>query len=761
MKEICEAFEELQQKNGEYIDRAAAGSIASNSGREDGKHPGHHKIDPLKDDAEIPIQREIDKNEGPDNEDLERSSPTVSDDVKDGILQYTEHNSSPALTVNEQTKASDEGAHSPNKGSVSNTTPVPYSSPVKREIFSEKTGGNGEDMTPKCGFLEAHSKGSDGNRGVGLFDVKEDSPSGMVDAEDAGSPPLAVSFRTKKSGEQRVIMKTHGKRKVVPESMKRGCAVEVKKKMRGGSRSLKNYSSDGSLEHPESSECVKDEIMYKMQGKITSCSSVKERSPCASKPDDANTGKKAIDVTTRKKAKSLPRGKKQLVSADNSRVCDNKKTTLGIVEKGIDVGLSSADCSKNGAIPTNGKHKMATTDDSHPAKRSRPVARGDDTDESSALVGRKTDSTCTTSVEGKVDEPLEMEKSKLALKAENHGLSKTEARVDSNSIVGDEAAPPLTKQRRALEGMSDCSTKAAANAAEKGSGLCKNDKSSSGYDRSPTRSRSRRRSCFPFDEEDETQCKTPVHRGSASILKTATSKVSDANLSINLHQENHCHSLSDDKDFNDEGLGSTRPDDRPSKDRVTPVKIVDESLSSSPKHTEEKRLKNAIESHVTSSPRKQESKRPSSDSKPALKDLPGSVSTAKAPEHKIVRPQVKPSSTSTAQKMQCGSSKVSGLAAESVNRSSNLVMAQRNKPTSSSEKLKATPKTISRMNATSENRSDHAGSAKLSGEKDILHGERYVEFVWLTYGSIIDNGLLLLLFLLSYCHYVLMFVFCL
>lgn len=776
VKEICDAFEGLQQTDGEHVDRTAPGCVTSHSGREDGKHPGHPKIALFKDDTEIPVQRESDKNEDPDNEDMECSSPTVSEHVKDGVIQYTEHNASPVLTVKEETKGLDEGAHSPNNGTVSKTKPVLYSSPGKREICSEKTDGNGEEMIPDHGMLEAHSKGSDPTERVGRFDVKDDSPSAMVDPQDKVSSPLALSFHTQNLSEQRVMKKTHRKKKVVSESRKFKSAVEVQKKMHGVSNS--------SLEHPESGECMKDENMYKMQGKITLCSSVKQTSSFASKADDAdagknandvnagkkandvsigkksnvvNGGKKANDVNSGKKTKSFPRGKKQSVRADNSHVRDSKKTTLGDVEKGIVVGLSSADCSRIGAMPTNGKHKMTTTDDLRAAKKSRPGAWGDDTDKMSALVGIKSDSACTTSVEGKVDELLEMKKPRLTLNAENHALLKVEAcGVDSKSIVGDDAALPLTKRCRAWEATHDCSTKAAGNAAGKVSGFCKKDKLSSGYDKSPTRIRSRRRQCFPFDEDGETQRKTPVHRGSASILKTAPSYVLDPIPSINLHQENPCHSQSGDKDVINEGSGSARPDDRSSKNMVSTVNIVDSSLTGSPRQTEEKRLKNAIESHFTISPRKQESRRSSSDGKPVLKDLPGSVSAAKPLEHKVNRPQVKPSSTSALQKMHGGSSKGSGLAAESLNQSRNLVMAQINKPNSLSEKLEVTPKTIPRMNATSENRSDHAGSAKRSSEKDILHGERYVDFVWLT-GTIIDNGLSLLL--LSYYNYVHMFVF--
>lgn len=772
VKEICEAFEGLQQTDGEHVDRTAPGCVNSQSGREDGKHPAHPKIALFKDDTEIPVQRESDKNEDPDNEDLECSSPTVSEYVKDGVIQYTEHNSSPVLTVKEETKGLDEGAQSPNNGTVSKTKPVLYSSPGTREICSEKTDGNGEEMIPDHGMLEANSKSSDPTERVGLFDVKDDSPSGMVDPQDKVSSPLALSFHTQNFSEQRVMKKTHPKKKVVSESRKFKSAVEVQKKMHGVSNS--------SLEHPESGECVKDENMYKMQGKITLCSSVKETSSFSSKADDADAGKnandanagkkandvsigkksndvnsekKANDVNSGKKTKSFPRGKKQLVRADNSHVRDSKKTTLGNVEKGIDVGLSSADCGGKGAMPTNGKHKMATTDDLRAAKRSRPGAWGNDTDKMSALVGIKSDSACTTSVEGKVDELLEMKKPRLTLNAEHHALLKVEAcGVDRKSIVGDDTALPLTKRRRAWEATHDFSTKAAG----KVSGFCKNDKLSSGYDMSPTRIRSRRRQCFPFDEDGETQRKTPVHRGSASILKTAPSNVSDPIHSINLHQENPCHSQSGDKDVINEGSGSARPDDRSSKNMVSPVNIVDSSLIGSPRQTEEKRLKNAIESHFTSSPRMQESRRSSSDGKPVLKDLPGTVNAAKPLEHKVNRPQVKLSSTSTPQKMHGWSSKGSGLAAESLNQSSNLVMAQINKPASLSEKLKVTPKTILRMNATSENRSDHAGSAKCNSEKDILHGERYVDFVWLT-GTIIDNGLSLLL--LSYYNYVDMFVF--
>ncbi|KAJ8647443.1 hypothetical protein MRB53_000466 [Persea americana] len=241
VKEICEAFEELQQKktggSGDDIDSTATGCMASNVGREDDKHLGHRKDAGLKDECRLPEQKRSDNIEGLDDEEhgLERrslsSGDTVSKDLKDCISQKMEYKSSPVLIVKKKTKPSNQVTHSPDNGIVSNTQKVSCSSPDKGEIYFKINSGNGEGMTTECGKAYAHSNGSGAAKRDGLLDGEEDSPIFQIDGKDGGSPPLAISFHAKCSGGRRVI-ESDGEKKMAPEPRRKiECAVELHKKI--------------------------------------------------------------------------------------------------------------------------------------------------------------------------------------------------------------------------------------------------------------------------------------------------------------------------------------------------------------------------------------------------------------------------------------------------------------------------------------------------------------------------------------------------
>lgn len=757
VEEICKAFEELQRKktggSGEVSDSTAACCMTSNDDIEDGKHLLHCKGAGLKDELKVPEQRESDDIKGPDDEEygLEHHSLSPGDAVPKDITDGIARNSSPVLVVKKEIKAFDEGTFSPNNGTISNTKNVSCSSPGKGEICFVTIDGNGESMTPECGKVEAHSNGSDATKRDGLSDGEEDSPVGLVDGNDDGSSPLAVSFQAKSSRGQRAIKKSHGKRKVAPEPRRKtDYAVEVHRKISTDPKSMKTYSSDGHFDRPESSEHI-DEVTHKrVQGKITSCSNVRESPPHALK-SDADVVEKE---NTRKKRKSSYESKKRLVRVDSSlgaRI--HKKTALRNVEKVSDVELLADNCSRKGGRPRNGKRKMAASEDLQPPKRSRRRARGDDTAERSAFVGRKIDSKCSTTVKGKGHELSEAKKSGLHSKAENHVASNAEGDgCGSHLIAGNEAELPIMKRRQVLEAMPDVATKAVGNVVR--SGLSKNVKMSSDCDKSPSiQVLSKRRLCRRLDDDEgEVHCKTPVHRGSGSILKTTTSNVSDGIHNTNFHQGNPCHSHSDVKDVIDDGLGAARPDNRTSKDNISPLKMLNEFILSSPRLTEDNRLKNAHVSHVTSITGNRESQIPSSDDKSAndsVKDVPGFVNAPKTVESETLKPQVKPSGTSIVEKMLGGALKGSYLGTDGLNCPNNLVMAQRKTPTSS-EKLKITPKTNSHMNTTSENWSYRAGSVEHCSERDILPGEGYgILLLSLLHVIIIYSELLLILYLFS------------
>ncbi|XP_058090300.1 ENHANCER OF AG-4 protein 2 [Magnolia sinica] len=727
VKEICEAFEELQRKKSsdsvEDIDRTAVGCVtSSNDDGEDRKHLGHHEAFALKDQEEILEQRESDSNEGPDDEayPLEHSSrsweDTVAADVKHGILRNTKQKSSPVLSDNNRNKTSNEGALLPNKGGVSITRSAsPHKGEISSSTHAEVSGGA---TCPEHGEAEADLKGQDASGGY-MFSDAEEKSIGVIGDRHEGSPPLAVSLHSKNSGSgQKVIVKGHRTIKVVSDSKRKvESAVKVHMKSHGALKLSKHESSGAYHEFPESRDHLKDEIICKtVQGKITTCGSMKGSSPHASKSD--------TDVGSGKKTKSLLKAKKQFSGADKtSGVHVHKKATSGNdEEEGNDKGLSSVGCRKKRPRPRRRKNEMAINEDSHLAKRPS-VAEIDDMAEKTTLVSRRSDS-ARSAVENKGDELSESKKSTSHIKAENSTASRTETCVAGSHLASDEAVlPPTKRHRRALEAMTDCATKTSGDTTEKSSDFHKNDKSSSDNDRSPTKVCSRRR-YHPFDNEDEENHRTPVHSGSASTLKTVASNVVSVH-NANINQESPSNFQSDVKGVMVESLDSARPDDSAAQDMISSVKILKDSLSLTPRQNKEK-SKKTMESHIAHNPGKLESQRPSSEGKPTIllpKISPGSVNAAKSVEHKIIKPLIKPSGTATLKKAQ-GGSKSSNVVSENSNRSNNQAMAQRNKPTSSLEKLKVTAKVISHTNVGSDNVSNVAGSPELSTEKDILLGEQ-------------------------------------
>ncbi|XP_058097896.1 ENHANCER OF AG-4 protein 2-like [Magnolia sinica] len=731
VKEICKAFEELQQKHpgvsAEDINRTtvARGVCSIDDGGNSSKHLEHHKAAELKVQVRIPEEAESDDNEDPDDglhglEHCSRScTGSVSVDVKHGVLPNAEHNSSKSKVLS--LKKGNKTLHGGDQVAVSITRPVSSSSMDKEEISSsEVIGGNGELLCPERDKEEMHSKGLDASRSISVSHTEGESPVRLVDDGPKGFPPLAASLCAKISGGvEKEIIKVQLRTKVVPELKRKvESAEEVQKKIYADPKSFKLDSSEGSLQLPESIEHLKDEVICKtLQRKIASRDSARE------------SLKSEIDASDAKKVKNLPKAKKHLAGSDKSprlHVC-KKSISDNADEDDSDEGLSLVERRKKSSQLRKRKDKIATNGDSHPAKRPRHMVHGDDTVKRSRLVSRKSNSAHAFLVENKGDKLLETKTSTSCVEAENHLASRTVVLSVRSHLPSDEAALPSVKQHsQALEAVSDSATKVAGGTSEKSSNFLKNEKSNSDYDRSSvTRVFSGRKSFFSLgEEEDGEKRKTPVHRGSPIMSKVVASNVSNSVQKIDMGRESPILSKSEVEDVIVENLGSGRLDDRPCKDRISPVKLLVSPLHS-PRPFEEKRPKKVTKLHISSSPGKKESQRSSSEAKPAIRSPKSSLglgNAAKVVEHKAIQLQVKASGS--AAKVQGGSSKDLSLASESLNHSCNHVMTQRN-ISSSSERFKVTPKSNSQMTVASENRLAIASSAEHGMEKDILQGERF------------------------------------
>ncbi|KAF8398719.1 hypothetical protein HHK36_014576 [Tetracentron sinense] len=701
VKEICEAFEELQQKNSggsrDGTDKSALGCAELYLDRGEAR---------LKDQIETVGQNDNTMNEvlGDERYGLERCShkqdETDNEDVKPSISCETNHGLSPVLSVQKKNKTSNYGAHLPKKEVLSVSKPNNLSH-LKEEHPSERNEDGG-DICTESSKVETHLKGSSSGRSNNLPDVEGDSPSGLFDGQIDGSPPLAVSVCVKHSRfGQKAITNGHRPMKVATISKrKREGTVEVHKRT-FSSLTLIKHDDSGDVDLSEFGEHLKDGV----QSKISEGGSTKELSPDKS---DAN-------IRSEKKKISLPKAKKHFVGADNLR----KDTLDNSVEHGKDE-LSSRE---KRAQLGNKKHKLGADEDSRPLQESKRLGVGDDATKSFAFKSRKGDSPSFDVVNNKGDKHTKSKKSTLRVKAENHVASKTETCNVGSNEPGDEAVLPVTKRhRRALEAMSDCATQTAGDKTGKGSHFLKKDMSSSDCDRSlVTQFHSKRKLVCQFDDDEEKESKTPVHVQSTSVLKDMASHVWDSIEDTDFHHENYSYAQLSIRDCAVENLDSGGFEDSPSKDGISSVKLLNESLSLSPGQTEEARPKKAIAIHVTYSPGKVESDKlylKEGKSVPNFaKNSLGLIAATRPVEHKASKSQAKESVTGSVKKAQAGSIKDSGLLSDSLTSSHNQMVIQKNRPAFSEEKSKVTPKTNLRMR-------DTALLAERSMEIDSLPRQR-------------------------------------
>ncbi|OVA05746.1 PWWP domain [Macleaya cordata] len=344
----------------------------------------------------------------------------------------------------------------------------------------------------------------------------------------------------------------------------------------------------------------------------------------------------------------------------------------------------------------NGKHKLGTAENLHHAKRSKHVYVGDETAEKLVCKG---------------DKHVENKLSASKVKIENLA-SRTEKCNLGTNITGDEAAK---RHRRELEATSSCDAQAAADVKEKKAALRKNDMSRSDYDRSPvTQVHSRRKSVRQFDENDVAgeECTAQPHGESSRTLKNMLSNVLDS-----VQNTENSQAQPDIGDCTVVNLVSGRLGENPSENRISPVKVLNESLMPTPMQNGEKRRKGAIAPCVFTSPRKSEFQILSSLENKNILVSHQDITV----EHKAMKPQQKAcgaaTGAATSRKSQSGINNGSGLG--SVKHSYSQLTTQKSRPTLSSEKLKITPKNISQMNGdtvSSEHSSSNNPSHGISSE---------------------------------------------
>ncbi|XP_068646981.1 ENHANCER OF AG-4 protein 2-like [Aristolochia californica] len=702
VKEISEAFEELQKrKSDESVeDKDHSGTTCDDSLNGGANDTQQDRLAELQDQVRMIESDHCINNESKEDETNGSESYSPGKEIENSFLYKAKSKISTNLTTKKENETYDGSAGSPTEGQAAVTKSVSsYSIGVSDNLSPEQIRGDSHAKQIAC--IASRS---------GLADVKRDSLADPVRNVNKSSPQLAVSRHPKKSSgnEQRVVSNGHRMTKKVASTSKNKVekSVEVQTTSRMSQKLLKRQPN----------EKVKDEIIDQpLQGKIASCDSLKETSPRASGSDtDVSSGKK-------EKAKSMLKVKKHLVGADklNPQSTRRRKKALfdSSEEEDNKEELSSSKHLKKGTCLGSSNSKAVSQEDGHAAKRPKlmPPGGGDKVVERTGLVRKKIEPACSPASESPGDKAPEKKKP----------AASTETSSMLNHVPGDEAVLPLMKRRRkALEAMSDCGTQIAGEMLERCSIPSKGEKQCSDTGRSPSSQvRSRRRGFYPGeDEQEEPSHRTPVHRGSANITKSGIlSELHSVQSSKNTISKSPGHSLTDVKDGKPEKLSSGKVYDRSSKEEIPHIKTLKEIPPPSSMQSEEKIMEEPSECQMSQSPGQGKSERVSSQVGNLVVLSPktnlGSVSVAKSVENKMANSQVKVSSVVMVRKsVRPGPAKAPGLVSDSSNRSSNQTVTPRNMPTSSSEKLKGTPKTSVR--------SDVVCSVEHITDKDSLPGKR-------------------------------------
>ncbi|KAF4353690.1 hypothetical protein F8388_024259 [Cannabis sativa] len=403
-----------------------------------------------------------------------------------------------------------------------------------------------------------------------------------------------------------------------------------------------------------------------------------------------------VEVHKNKNASSSRRKETPEDKAD-SDVCGEKKAKVFSKSKSHlkvpnDVRRPGGDSKEHIEDKVHGRTKkgplsVATNEVLHPAKKSKHFDSRDDSSTGTFSKTKKSFSTSPIVMDSKTVIKSDLKKSTSLVKAENHVTSK------SQNASGDETVlPPTKRRRRALEAMSESDIKMEKDVA------VKNDVSSSNNVKAVvTQSQKKRRAVCLYDDEDD-EPKTPVHGGSATIIK-APSNVSDDIKSFDVKIEKCEKTLDHGKDST-EHLESLTKESSKLNGSSSPDKLQADVKE----HASHQSNENGAEVHPRSDEKQVEKEEKSESEALSSKELkPILISPKKSPhmnsaikpgdEHiKATKPKTKVSSSASAKKV---SSKGPVSAKDS---SQNHVTIQRSKPASSTERSKPTQKPHSRIN---------------------------------------------------------------
>ncbi|KAL7001506.1 ENHANCER OF AG-4 protein [Sarracenia purpurea var. burkii] len=633
VKEICEAFEVLQQKKssgfGDDTDKSALGCEAPS-------------VDGLEDDPEVDLKDGIGRDDtngetaikglGDQGSGLERCSQRhggrAGQDTKPGMQCKADENFLPVISSQKKNKLLNDSVHI-SKDAVATFNLYNNSFRPKDEVVDVKKENNvagtedSMDVTPAEGLGDCQN---DRARDVEA-EVQKNSSSPMV---------VSDSVRDKNSdGDNKLL--TNGNK--------------LEKLTTGSKRKPKD-------------EHAKDGI----QRKNVAGSSIKESSPDLKSESFSVGGSKA---------KKLAKDRKPFGVADDGK---NVKVSPEEQAKGKLSGW------KKGTRLGSAKHESVINEVSDCEKKHKPSDLVNDVPKGSFQTNRKIDFQNSNVLDKKADN-LELKRSASRLKTENRSESRMWAGSVSSNIPSDEDALPLTKRRRrAFEAMPDSAIVTLDNKTDKIYVAMKSDLLGSDKVKSPVAQlHTKRRAVRLFDEDDEENAKTPIHRESS--CKVYASDVSDCIKNTVIQNEGSVLDRPGVRDFGEVEVVS-------SEECLSSAKLLNESPSPNCEHPFEKRPKKAIAIHVSNCTGKPELERLSSkESKqffvsPKKSPWSGATTKAVAEPPYSSRLSSKVSGTDNEKKSQTGFGKALVVVSESLNYSQ-VTTTQRSMAVSSGERSKS------------------------------------------------------------------------
>nr|XP_009392839.1 PREDICTED: protein HUA2-LIKE 1-like [Musa acuminata subsp. malaccensis]XP_009392840.1 PREDICTED: protein HUA2-LIKE 1-like [Musa acuminata subsp. malaccensis]XP_009392843.1 PREDICTED: protein HUA2-LIKE 1-like [Musa acuminata subsp. malaccensis]XP_018679158.1 PREDICTED: protein HUA2-LIKE 1-like [Musa acuminata subsp. malaccensis] len=657
VEEICEAFEELNKKHSAESEQdvestSAALASPSISDSEDSKH----------------------QYEASHLEDLEQKH-NVNDELlgaeygQEGIVS-SDMGFGGSGTLLTRKKASSNGVQiaKEKKLAVSVSDSHAFSGKEKLTHTNSNDGKKNElEMPPKIGIAERQPKGSAADEPQESSNHNDENE---LQDKDAGNAlkVLEIDHRTTKVSEKK-------------QKLDNACGVKRNMTLQ---KQLNSYGKGNKLPGQGNKGAI-------------SCDRGREPSKNASSGTDSKNAKIS---------KSLKRPKEHSIEKEKLHSDLRKDLADASNEHDYDALSSSGESTEEIFQGINRRRKLDVCKDSLPAKRSKVAGENGDKCKNS----RHSDLSCD--VKSKSDKVVKTKKSELSVKTEGSLIPEMEIHHGGMLVARDEAVRPTTKHSYVTNAVADPATKTAASTIQTSSRFVKDET----HDRSVNMTVRYRRRSYRFDDDDEVERKTPIHKESASNLVLAHSDISVSEQKFHSVREGNRDSPLSNAVAGKPGI--TR-DLKSSAGMSLPVKMAEKMKD---------RIETSERAQSSQSPNNPEYQKSSfGDSRPP--NVSPKVSVAlddelNSTDQISANPYTKALVSSSGKKSQIVLSKLSNHQSESLRSSHRRATPEKVKASGKSVNAKATLKCNMHINVLTENRTDNKLPVEQNYEKNVLGKKR-------------------------------------